>query len=272
MLTRFIPASNEPLPVIGLGTYRGFDVDLSDSNRARLSNVLQSLFSSGGRVIDSSPMYGQAEEVVGELLAEHGDSRVRPFLATKVWIAGRDAGVRQIEQSFRLLRTDCIDLMQIHNLLDWKVHLPTLLDLKEAGRIRYIGITHYSKSAYAEIENILKAVKLDFLQINYALNDRAVESRILPLALDRGVAVIANMPFGGGDLLRQFNSTALPGWAEEVGARSWPQLAIKFVLAHPAITNVIPGTGNPDSMEENAEAACGPGLSWVQRQELINLI
>ena len=268
MQTRFIPSTQEALPVIGLGTYRGFDVELEDGGHARLSQVLDALFAAGGRVVDSSPMYGRAECVAGALLAGRSP-RPSAFLATKVWTRGREAGIRQMEQSFRLMRTEHIDLMQIHNLVDWKTHLPTLRAMKEAGRIRYIGITHYASSAYAEIETLLKTVPLDFLQINYSLDDRTAEERLLPLARDKSVAVLCNMPFGGGGLLRRLRLTPPPAWASEVGATSWAQLALKFVLAHPAITCAIPGTGNPASMAENTAAASGPSLSAGQIAALI---
>ncbi len=216
-------------------------------------------------------MYGRAERAVGDLLAARQPS-APAFLATKVWTTGREAGLRQMEQSFRFLRTDCIDLMQIHNLVDWKTHLPTLRTMKEAGRIRYIGVTHYSSAAYDEVEKVLKAVPLDFLQINYALDDREAQARVLPLAQDKGVAVICNMPFGGGGLLRRLRSTPLPSWASDVGATSWAQLALSFVLSHPAITCAIPGTGNPRSMAENAAVANDFSLSEQQVRELIAFV
>ncbi|MDC6383500.1 aldo/keto reductase [Pseudomonas graminis] len=270
MLTRDIPSSGEALPMIGLGTYRGFDVEPASDAYKQLPAVVDQLFQAGGTVIDSSPMYGRAEETTGELLAIHQPSSPA-FLATKVWTRGRDEGIAQMEASFRLLRTPRIDLMQIHNLLDWKTHLPTLRQWKEEGRIRYIGLTHYTPSAYAEVEAALKAEAFDFLQINYALDDRAVEARLLPLCRERGVAVICNRPFGGGGLLGRLRNTPLPGWAGEVQARSWAQLALKFLISHPAVTCAIPGTGNPKYMKENAEAARGPLLTDAQRQQLIAL-
>jgi diketogulonate reductase-like aldo/keto reductase len=271
MRTKPIPVSGEALPVIGLGTYRGFDVSLDQDARSRLAKVLDALFAAGGRLIDSSPMYGRAEQVVGELLAQR-KPRSPKFLATKVWTSGREAGIRQIEQSFRLLKTDCIDLMQIHNLVDWKTHLPTLRGMKEAGRIRYIGITHYVSSAYAEIERLLANEPMDFLQINYSLDDRSAAQRILPLAQDKGVAVLCNMPFGGGQLVRRLHSRPLPHWADAVEAKSWAQLALRFVLAHPAITCAIPGTGNPVSMIQNAEVPDAPELTQAQMRELAQAI
>lgn len=271
MQTRIIASSNEPLPVIGLGTYRGFDVEIGSDAYKPLRAVLDALFAAGGSMIDSSPMYGRAEAVTGELLSIH-EPRSPAFLATKVWTRGREEGIAQMEESFRLLRTDRIDLMQIHNLVDWKSHLPVLRDWKAQGRIRYIGISHYTASAYDQVEAVLKAEALDFLQINYALDDREAEKRLLPLCRERGVAVICNRPFGGGGLLSRLKSKPLPGWAGQVQVTSWPQLALKFLLAYPAVTCVIPGTGNPRYMAENAGAGAGPTLTDAQRQQLIALV
>lgn len=271
MQTRAIPSSSESLPVVGLGTYRGFDVAPGDPAYRQLPVVLEELFAKGGTVVDSSPMYGRAEETTGELLSIH-EPRSPAFLATKVWTRGRKEGIAQMEQSFSLLRTERIDLMQIHNLLDWQTHLPTLREWKEQGRIRYIGITHYTSSAYDEVEAVLKAEQLDFLQINYALDDRGVEKRILPLCRERGVAVICNRPFGGGELLARLKGKPLPAWVSDVQVSSWPQLALKFLLAHPAVTCVIPGTGNPRYMADNVKAGFGPTLTDAQRHQLIALV
>ncbi|UVL38226.1 aldo/keto reductase [Pseudomonas sp. B21-040] len=271
MLTRAIPSSAEPLPIVGLGTYRGFDVEPASPAYKQLPEVLSALFKKGGTVIDSSPMYGRAEQTTGELLSIH-EPRSPAFLATKVWTQGREEGIAQMERSFKLLQTDRIDLMQIHNLLDWQTHLPTLRQWKEQGRIRYIGITHYTASAYEEVEALLKAEPLDFLQINYALDDRTVEKRILPLCRERGVAVICNRPFGGGGLLERLKGKPLPGWAAQVGVTSWAQLALKFLLSHSAVTCVIPGTGNPRYMADNAGAGFGPMLTGAQREQLIDIV
>jgi diketogulonate reductase-like aldo/keto reductase len=256
MHTRPIPATREPLPVVGCGTYRTFDVGAASDERVPLLAVLQVLFAAGGSVIDTSPMYGAAESVVGDLLVQ-SRNRSRAFLATKVWTSGQQAGIGQINRSFELLQDRRIDLIQIHNLFDWKVQLPTLRDLKSAGRIGYVGITHYSSSAFAEVESVLRSETLDFLQINYAMNDTAAERRILPLAADRGVAVIANQPFGGGGLLRDLLPRPLPSWAQEIDCRSWAQVLLKFALSHPAVTCVIPGTGRPEHMRDNIGAGFG---------------
>ncbi|KAB5625941.1 aldo/keto reductase [Pseudomonas putida] len=271
MITRKIPSSGELLPVIGLGTYGAFDQKPATASYPALSDVLQMLLEGGGTVIDSSPMYGRAEQAAGELLTEL-KPRAKPFLATKVWTHGRQAGIDQMERSFQLLQTDRIDLMQIHNLVDWRIHLPVLRDWKAKGRIRYVGITHYSSYAFDEVEAALQAEQFDFLQINYALDDRGVEDKILPLCREKGVAVICNRPLGGGDLLSRLKGRPLPGWATEVGCTSWPQLALKFLVSNPAVTCVIPGTGNPKYMAENLKAGSGTLLSVSQRQELIRLV
>ena len=268
MITRPIPSSGEALPVVGLGTYLNFDVTPGSPAYGALPAVLDALFAAGGTVIDSSPMYARAEETTGELLAAR-TPRPPAFLATKVWTTGRDAGRAQMETSFRLLRSPRIDLMQIHNLVDWRTHLPTLRAWKEQGRIRYVGLTHYTASAYPEVEAALRAERFDVLQINYALDDRGVEARLLPLAQDRGVAVLVNMPFGGGGLLRRLRGRPLPAWAGAAGFTTWAQLALAFVLAHPAVTCVIPGTGTPRYMTENAAVGSRPPLTAAQRAALI---
>jgi len=184
-------------------------------------------------------------------------SRSKAFLATKVWISGGDNGIAQMQKSMELLKTQRIDLMQVHNLLDWRVHLPTLRAWKQEGKVRYLGVTHYTESAHIELEKVLRAEQWDFVQINYALDDRAVERRLLPLAAERGIAVIVNQPFGGGGLLRKLADRPLPGWAGEIGCTSWAQLLLKFVLANPAVTCVIPGTGKPEHMRDNVQAGIG---------------
>ncbi len=256
MLKRAIPASGEWLPIIGCGTYLGFDQVPGSAGYAQLPGVLAALFDAGGSVIDSSPMYGRAEATTGELLDDSG-RRAAAFVATKVWTQGRAEGIRQMQQSMRLLRTQRVDLMQIHNLVDWRTQLSTLRDWQADGRIRYIGITHYTSSAYGDVETVLRAEKLDFLQINYAADDRQAEHRLLPLAGERGVAVIVNMPFGGGGLLRGLLPRPLPPWAADIGCTSWPQLLLKFVLSQPSVTCVIPGTRRAEHMADNAKAGTG---------------
>jgi diketogulonate reductase-like aldo/keto reductase len=256
MNLRKIPSSGGMLPVVGCGTWRTFDVGSKPDDRAPLAEVLKILFEAGGSVIDTSPMYGAAERVVGDLLAAAG-TRSKAFLATKVWISGGDNGIAQMQKSMELLKTQRIDLMQVHNLLDWRVHLPTLRAWKQEGKVRYLGVTHYTESAHIELEKVLRAEQWDFVQINYALDDRAVERRLLPLAAERGIAVIVNQPFGGGGLLRKLADRPLPGWAGEIGCTSWAQLLLKFVLANQAVTCVIPGTGKPEHMRDNVQAGIG---------------
>ena len=254
MHTRPIPSTGEPLPAIGCGTYRGFDA--GKAAYQRLQQVLDSLFSAGGSVVDSSPMYGRAEAVTGDLLTQ-SSTHAKAFIATKVWTRGRDAGIAQMEDSFRLLQTDRIDLMQVHNLVDWRTHLPVLRAWKDAGRIRYIGITHYTSSAFADLEAVMRAEPLDFVQLNYSAVDRAAERRLLPLAAERGIAVIVNYPLASGAAVRGVSSRPVPAWAAEIDCTSWSQLLLKFVVSHPAITCAIPGTGNPDHMADNARAGSG---------------
>ena len=256
MHTRKIPSSGAALPVIGCGTWRTFDVGESPSERAPLVEVLRVLFEAGGSVIDSSPMYGRAEAVVGDLLAA-ARSRDKAFIATKVWTTGRAAGVAQMQRSLQLLRTDHIELMQVHNLLDWRTQLATLRGWKREKRIAYLGVTHYTPGAHDELEAVMRAEPLDFVQLNYAIDDRAAERRLLPLAAERGIAVLVNQPFGGGGLLARLRGKPLPDWTEEIGCRSWAQILLKYVLGHPAVTCVIPGTSRPEHMRENAGAGVG---------------
>ena len=256
MLSRPIPASGETIPVVGLGTWRVFDVGGAQAERAPLRDVLKSLVELGGRVVDSSPMYGAAESVVGDLAGELAITD-KLFLATKVWTSGRDAGVAQIEQSIKRLRARQLDLIQIHNLLDWRTHLKTLREWKAAGRIRYLGVTHYTSSAYDELERVLRAETLDFVQVNYSLGEREAERRILPLARDRGVAVLANRPFAEGGLFQRVRAQAVPPWAAEFDCESWAQFFLKWILAEPAVTCVIPGTSRPQHLVDNLKAAVG---------------
>ncbi|MBS0320787.1 MAG: aldo/keto reductase [Proteobacteria bacterium] len=253
MQTRPIPATGEPLPVIGCGTYVGFDVEATPAALAPLAGVLDALWTAGGTVVDSSPMYGRAEAAVGALI-DTPAKRKRTFLATKVWTTGRAAGVRQMEASFAALRTEVIDLMQIHNLVDWRTHLPVLREWKAAGRIRYIGITHYTASAYRELEAVMRTGDFDFVQVNYSADERDAAARILPLAAERKMAVLVNRPFGGGGLLRSLVAKPLPAWAPDIGAASWADVLLQYVLSQPAVTCAIPGTGSAAHMAANARA------------------
>ncbi len=271
ILMRAIPSSGEKLPVIGLGTWQKFDVDLTPGTRKPLEDVLSLFVKLGGRVIDSSPMYGRAEEVIGELTSALG-IREKLFLATKVWTRGKENGIKSMERSMALLRTTRIDLMQVHNLLDVQTHLATLRQWKEQGRIRYLGVTHYNSSAFPEIEKILRTEKLDFLQINYSLMEREAEQHVLPLAQERGVAVIVNRPFGAGDLFDKVRSKPLPDWAGDFGCRSWAQFFLKWIVAHPAVICAIPATGKPQHLEDNMQAGFGGLPDPNTRRRMIELV
>ena len=271
MLTRMIPSSGETLPVIGLGTWRAFDVDLTSDIRRQLEEVLSVFVKLSGRAIDSSPMYGRAEEVIGELAAALG-IREKLFLATKVWTRGKENGIKSIQRSMALLRTNRIDLMQVHNLLDVHTHLATLRQWKEQGRIRYIGVTHYNSSAFPEIEKILRTEKLDFLQINYSLMEPEAEQRVLPVTQERRIAVLVNRPFGGGDIFERVRSKPLPDWAAEFDCRSWAQFFLKWIIAHPAVTCVIPATDKPRHLEDNMLAGIGPLPDAKMRRRMVELL
>jgi diketogulonate reductase-like aldo/keto reductase len=271
MLARSIPSSGEKLPVIGLGTWRAFDVDLTTDNRSQLEEVLSLFVKLGGRVIDSSPMYGRAEEVIGELTAALG-IRNKIFLATKVWTHGKENGIKSMERSMALLRTKRVDLMQVHNLLDVQTHLATLREWKQRDRIRYLGITHHEAGAFPDIEKIMRSEKLDFLQINYSLMEREAEERVLPLAQERGVAVIVNRPFGAGDLFGKVRSKPLPSWATEFDCRSWAQFFLKWIVAHPAVTCAIPATDKPVHLEDNMQGGVGRLPDEKMRRRMVEFV
>jgi len=256
MLSRPIPATGESLPVVGVGTWQTFDAGTDAARRAELREVLKVLAAAGARVVDSSPMYGSSEAVAGDLVHELG-VRERLFVATKVWTRGRDEGLRQMEESFRRLRVERMDLMQVHNLSDVGVQTKTLQEWKEKGRIRYIGITHYTSSAYPDVERALKAARYDFLQINYSLGEREAEKRLLPLAQELKAAVLINRPFAEGALFRKVKGKPLPPWAADYGVQSWAQYFLKWIVSHPAVTCAIPGTAKPEHMRDNLAAASG---------------
>jgi diketogulonate reductase-like aldo/keto reductase len=255
-MTRKIPSTGEEIPAIGLGTWQVFDAGNNAAARAPLRQVIAEFVKAGGKMIDSSPMYGSAESVAGDLVAELG-LRERLFIATKVWTRGREDGIAEMERSFKRLRVTTMDLMQIHNLLDAEVHTKTLLDWKSKSKIRYLGITHYTSFAYGEVEKQLKKEKYDFLQINYSLAERESEKRLLPYCLQNRVAVIANRPFAEGAMFRRVRGRPLPPWAAEIGVASWAQYFLKWIAGHPAITCVIPGTGKPEHVADNVAAGFG---------------
>jgi diketogulonate reductase-like aldo/keto reductase len=271
MLLRPIPSSGEKLPVIGLGTWRTFDVDLTSDNRRQLRDVLSLFMKLGGRVIDTSPMYGRAEDVIGDLTATLG-TREKLFLATKVWTRGQEDGIRSMERSMVRLRTKQIDLMQVHNLVDVDTHLGTMREWKEQGRIRYIGITHYESGAFDEVEKNMRSEKLDFVQINYSIMEREAEERVLPLAQERGIAVIVNRPFGGGDLFDRVRSKSLPEWSAEFDCRSWAQFFLKWIIANPAVTCAIPATGKARHLEDNMQGGIGRLPDEKMRQRMVESV
>ena len=256
MLTRKHPRSGEALPVIGMGTWQTFDVGSDPAERAPLRQVLQRFLEAGGRVIDSSPMYGRAEQVVGELLAELGEQS-KPFLATKVWTSGKAEGQQQMRESMRKMGQGRMDLMQIHNLLDWRTHLPVLREWKAEGRFRYIGITHYQLSAFDELERLMREESLDFVQLPYSLAVREAEKRLLPVAAETGTAVLVMRPFESGALFRQVRGKPLPPWAKDFDCTSWAEFFLKYILGHPAVTCPIPATSNPRHLEDNLRAGTG---------------
>jgi len=271
MLTRIIPCSGEKLPVIGLGTWRAFDVDLTAEIRSQLEDVLSRFVELGGRVIDSSPMYGRAEQVIGELTSSLG-IREKLFLATKVWTRGKQNGIESMERSLTLFRTNRIDLMQVHNLVDVNTQLGTLREWKQQGRIRYTGITHYESGALSDVEKLIRSEKFDFLQINYSLMERDAEESVLPLARERGIAVIANRPFGAGDLFEKVRSKPLPEWASEFDCHSWAQFFLKWIVANPAITCAIPATDKPRHLEDNVQGGIGRLPDAKMRRRMVELV
>jgi diketogulonate reductase-like aldo/keto reductase len=268
MLSRPIPSTGEMMPVVGLGTWPVFDVGAGEAARRPLREVVRLLLDAGGRIIDCSPMYGRAEAVTGDLLADL-QARPRAFLATKVWTTGRDNGIEQMKRSAALLRAETIDLMQIHNLVDWRIQLATLRRMKEQGSIRYLGITHYTDRALRDLAHILDSEPgIDFVQCGYSLAARAAERELLPVAAARGVAVIVNQPLGQGRLLRRVHGHSLPGWAQEFDCASWTQLLLKYILAEPAVTCVIPATRNPEHMQDNLAAGFGRLPDREHRQRI----
>lgn len=257
ILRKPIPKTGETLHAVGLGTWQTFDVGVASAAREPVKQVLLRFVQAGGGVIDSSPMYGKSETVVGDLATELG-VREQLFFATKVWTSGRDAGVRQMEESFKRLRAKRMDLMQVHNLVDYRTHLATLRRWKEQGRVRHIGVTHYTASAYDELERVINSEALDFVQLNYSLAEREAEKRLLPLAAEKRLAVLVNRPFAAGQLFRGTRGKPLPSWAKDFGCASWAQFFLKFVVAHPVVTSALPATSKVDHLIDNMKAANGP--------------
>jgi diketogulonate reductase-like aldo/keto reductase len=251
--TKPIPSTGETLPVIGLGTYQSFDVGADAADRARLEQVLAAFVAAGGKLIDSSPMYGRSEEVIGDVSSKLG-LRPKLFLATKVWTRGNAEGIEQMRASMRKMRAEPMDLIQVHNLVDVDTQLDTLDGWKKEGKVRYVGVTHYTASAHDDLAKLIAKRKVDFVQVNYSAAEREAEKTLLGVARDRGVAVIANRPFAAGGLLKRLWGKPLPAWAGELDCASWAQLLLKFVVSHPAVTCAIPATGNPEHMHDNMRA------------------
>jgi len=254
MLTRPIPSSGEQLPVVGLGTWRQFDV--SDGEKEPLKDLIKRMNGKGGKVIDSSPMYGRSEQVIGDVTNDvHLGNKF--FYATKVWTSGRQEGVDQMNSSMEKMRRNKMDLMQIHNLVDWQTHLTTLRKWKDEGKIRYIGLTHYVDSAHQQLEKIITNERLDFVQFNFSISGRHAEKRLLSVAKDKGTAVIINQPFDSGSLFDVVKSKSLPPWANDYGIDNWAQYFLKYIVSNSAVTCAIPGTSNPRHVVENMQAAIG---------------
>ncbi len=268
-VTREIPGSGELLPIMGMGSSGTFDIGDDPGVRAQLTEVVKIFFEKGGKLIDTSPMYGRAESVVGELLRITGKRSV-VFAATKVWADGRQDGIEQMQRSKQRLGFQVIDLMQIHNLRDWQTHLPTLRQWKYQGQFRYIGITTSHGRDHKELERILATEALDFVQFSYNLQERKAETRLLPLAADRGVAILINRPFQRGELFRRVKGTALPDWSAELGCQTWGQYFLKFIAGHPAVTCVIPATSRTSHMKDNMEAGFGPLPDAAMRKRMIS--
>jgi aryl-alcohol dehydrogenase-like predicted oxidoreductase len=272
LLTRKIPSSGESIPAIGLGTSGPFEVSKDEAARAPLRLVLQGFFTGGATLIDTSPMYSTAEAVLGDLLTP--PQQQKAFIATKVWTPGsgghgEQKGIEQMQRSMSLLKRRRIELMQVHNLVDLDVHLKTLKRWKAEGKIKYIGVTHYTTSSYPDLINIIEREKLDFVQFNYSVVTREAEQKLLPLCAHKGVAVLINRAFEDGNLFTRVQGKLVPPWAAEFGARSWAQVFLKFVLAHPAVTAVIPATGKTRNLVDNLGAALGPLPDAAHRQKII---
>ena len=270
LLQRRIPSSGESIPVIGLGTSGPFEVGIDPKERDPLSAVLAGFFAAGASMIDTSPMYSSAETVLGDLLT--ADMQSKAFIATKVWTRGEREGLMQMTRSMELLRRKKIELMQVHNLLDFDVHLKTLRLWKEEGRIRYIGITHYTVDAYPKLMDIIEREPIDFVQFNYSATTTSAEDRLLPLCADKGVAVIVNRAFDDGKIFARLKERPLPRWAADIDCRSWAQLLLKFVISHPAVTCVIPATGKLRNLEDNLGAARGRLPDMRQRRSIVEAV
>ena len=271
LITRPIPSSGERLPAVGLGSWITFNVGDDPELRAECTEVMRTFFASGGRLIDSSPMYGSSQEVIGYGLARLNKPSTL-FSADKVWISSGSRGPGQIEESRTRWGVRRFDLLQVHNLLNWEEHLPTLLAMKQDGKLRYVGITTSEGRRHDEVEKIMASQSLDFVQVTYNILDREVEQRILPLARERKIAVIINRPFRQGDLIREVQRHPLPRWATEFAAANWAQFLLKFIVSHPEVTCVIPATSQVAHVKENMGAAIGVLPEAALRQRMVSYV
>ena len=267
MLQRIIPSSGESIPVIGLGTWIKFDVT-SASEKETLINNLKIFAEKGGKLIDTSPMYGNAEKVIGEVTQQSGIANSF-FYATKVWTTGREEGIQQMGSSLQKMQRKNADLIQIHNLVDWQTHLKTLRQWKEEGKVRYIGITHYTTAHHGELESIIKKEKIDFVQFNYSIGVRNAERSLLQTAMDKGVAVLINEPLEKGELFKKVKGKSLPGWAIENDMHTWAQFFLKYIISHPAVTCIIPATSNPKNLLDNLSAGEGKLSGEKLRKKMV---
>ncbi|MBK5001879.1 aldo/keto reductase [Pseudomonas sp. S31] len=268
LLTRAIPSTGEALPVIGAGTSGSFEVEPGSAQYQQLKAVLKAFFEGGGKVIDTSPNYGGADAILGQLL-EEGGWHARCFIATKIAADSLEDAKAQWAGSLKSLRTDKVDLLQVHNLRDWRTQLPYARELKQQGKARYVGITHYLESGQDDVARIVRSEALDFVQINYSVNSPQAARELLPLCQDKGVAVLINRAFDDGRLFSKVKDQPLPAWAAEAGVSSWAQLFLKFAISHPAVTTVIPATSRPDRQLDQLKAGHEPMLSPAQQQALI---
>ena len=269
MIKRIIPSSGEALPLIGLGTWQTFDTD--SSCYPDLKTVLETMYAEGGRLIDSSPMYGRSEKVIGDIsigMENAGDF----FYATKVWTTGLQEGIDQLESSMQKMRRDTMDLVQVHNLVDWKTHLPQLRRWKESGKIRYIGLTHYTDAYHDELIKLMRSEKPDFVQFNYSIFSRNAETKLLPAAADLGIATLINRPFGEGKFFSKVKGRSLPAWAVELGIESWAAFFLKYIIADPAVTCVIPATADPSHAVDNFKAGAGNLPDSHTRKQMVEFI
>ena len=272
MLKRVIPSSGEAVPAIAMGTSGSFEITAGSPEYQALKKVLKVFFDGGATLIDTAPTYSNAEDILGPLLAE---AKLRPkaFIATKLsGVTGRDEGLAQFQKTLKSLRTDKVELLQVHNLGDWKTQMALAKELKAQGKVKYTGLTHYVDSAHDKLADVVQETKPDFMQINYSVTNRGAEKRLFPMAKDLGVAVLANRNFNDGKLFTQVKDKALPAWAAEIGVTSWAQMFLKFALSHEAVTAVIPATGKPERQADNLKAGFGPLLTAAQKQEVIRLV